>query len=477
MPAQANPSPKTSAHQNSDVQTIHFHGHKKIYPRWITGYFNNWRIFFVLVTQLFFYAVPWLEINGRQALLFDLVQSKFYIFGLVFLPQDFVYLMALLLVSAFGLFVWTAIGGRLWCGYSCPQTVYTQIFLWIEKWTEGDRAARIKLDQAPLSWHKVGVKTLKHSIWLALSLWTGFTFVAYFTPLAELRSNLAQWSIGPWDTFWILFYALATYGNAGWLREQVCLHMCPYSRFQSTMFDKDTLIISYDRQRGEPRGQRAIGSDYQAKGLGECISCTMCVQVCPVGIDIRDGLQYECIGCTACIDACDQVMDKVGYPPGLIRYTTANALEHPEQPSSWWKKLLRPQVSLFGVVLILVIGASSYSLYLHQPLKAEIARERNTLVRELPSGELENVYRIRLQSTAEQARSFTLSVNGLPGLAIEIDQNEPLSLASTASREFVVRVKTTPKNAKPGANQIRFEITAQDDPSVKISEVATFFAP
>lgn len=470
-----NSSTPNSASPSSDAQIIHFHSHKKIYPRWVTGYFNNWRIFFVIATQLFFYGMPWLEINGRQALLFDIANSKFYIFGLVFLPQDFIYLMALLLVSAFGLFVWTAIGGRLWCGYACPQTVYTEIFLWIEKWTEGDRSARIKLDQAPLSARKVGIKTLKHSLWIALSLFTGLTFVAYFTPMAELQNDLATLSMGPWDTFWILFYGLATYGNAGWLREQVCQHMCPYSRFQSTMFDKDTLIISYDSNRGEPRSPRAISSDYQLQGLGECVSCTMCVQVCPVGIDIRDGLQYECIGCTACIDACDQVMDKVGYPRGLIRYTTANELENPNHKATLWSRLRRPQVALFSVTLLLVIGATIYSLQTHQPVKANIVRERNTLVRELANGELENVYRVQLQNTAEQRRSFTLQVSGLAGLSTEIDQDMKLILASTESRDFIVRVKTAAQNAKAGANPIQFTITANDDSGVQITEDATFF--
>ncbi|WP_348944132.1 cytochrome c oxidase accessory protein CcoG [Chitinibacter sp. FCG-7] len=468
-------STPNSASPSSDAQIIHFHSHKKIYPRWVTGYFNNWRIFFVVATQLFFYGVPWLEINGRQALLFDIANSKFYIFGLVFLPQDFIYLMALLLVSAFGLFVWTAIGGRLWCGYACPQTVYTEIFLWIEKWTEGDRSARIKLDQAPLSARKIRIKTLKHTIWIALSLFTGLTFVAYFTPMSELQSGLATLSIGPWDTFWILFYGLATYGNAGWLREQVCQHMCPYSRFQSTMFDKDTLIISYDSNRGEPRGARAIGSDYQLQGLGECISCTMCVQVCPVGIDIRDGLQYECIGCTACIDACDQVMDQVGYPRGLIRYTTANQLENPAHQARWWTHFRRPQLALFSVMLLMVMAVSAYSLQHHQPLKAEIVRERNTLLRELANGELENVYRVRLQNTAEHPREFMLAVTGLVGINTEIDRNEALQLAGTQSREFVVRVRTAASHAKAGANPIQFSIRARDDAAVQIHEAATFF--
>ncbi|WP_273431577.1 cytochrome c oxidase accessory protein CcoG [Chitinibacter tainanensis] len=458
----------------SSVQTIHFQPRNKIYPRWVHGRFNRWRIACVLLTQLFFYGVPWLQINERPAMLFDLAHSKFYVFGLVLLPQDFVYLMALLLVSAFGLFVWTAIGGRLWCGYACPQTVYTQLFLWLEHLSEGDRSARIKLDRAPWGLAKLARKGLKHSLWLALSLWTGITFVAYFTPLSELLPGLASFSLGPWDSFWIGLYALATYGNAGWLREQVCQHMCPYSRFQSAMFDDNTLIISYDAARGEPRGPRAIGQDPKLLGLGECVSCTLCVQVCPAGIDIREGLQYECIACTACIDACDQVMDQVGYPRGLIRYTTANELAQQPQRLSGWQQLRRPHVALFSVALLLVLGLSAYTLSTRQPLKANLVRERNTLARELADGSTENLYRLQLQNTAEQNRRYQLRVTGLPGLHAEIDQAQTLELAGTESREFVVRVKTaTPPG--PGAHPVQFQLTAVDDPAVHISESATFF--
>ncbi|HSC79789.1 MAG TPA: cytochrome c oxidase accessory protein CcoG, partial [Chitinolyticbacter sp.] len=272
--------------------------HKKLYPRWINGFWNKWRIFFVFATQLFFYGVPWVTINERQALLFNMAERKFYIFGLIFLPQDFIYLTALLILCAFGLFAWTTIGGRLWCGYACPQTVYTQMFLWTEKWIEGDRMQRIKLDNGPNDARKIRLKAIKHTVWIVFSLWTGFTFVGYFTPIKELWQSLISFGLGPWETFWVLFYGFATYGNAGWLREQVCKYMCPYARFQSVMFDADTLIVSYDAERGEPRGPRKRGSDYKADGKGDCIDCKMCVQVCPVGIDIREGLQYECIGCT-----------------------------------------------------------------------------------------------------------------------------------------------------------------------------------
>lgn len=299
---------------------------KKIYPRSVSGWFANWRWAMVWLTQAVFYGLPWLPWNGRQAVLFDLVARRFYIFDLVLYPQDFIYLTGLLVLSAFGLFFVTAVAGRLWCGYACPQTVYTEIFLWVERRIEGERGARMKLDAGPWNWNKAWRKAAKHGVWLAIGLWTGFTFVGYFTPIQTLWAESFTLAFGPWEWFWVNFYGLATYGNAGFLREQVCKYMCPYARFQSAMFDRDTLIISYDAERGDPRGTRGRNTDLAAAKLGHCIDCNLCVQVCPVGIDIRDGLQYECIACTACIDACNGVMDKMKYPRGLIRYATSNGL-------------------------------------------------------------------------------------------------------------------------------------------------------
>ncbi|MCX7276088.1 MAG: cytochrome c oxidase accessory protein CcoG, partial [Burkholderiales bacterium] len=273
---------------------------KKIYPRSVQGLFARWRWAMVLLTQLVFYGLPWLQWGQRQAVLFDLEARRFYIFSLVLYPQDFIYLTGLLVVSALSLFLFTAVAGRLWCGFACPQTVYSEIFMWIERHIEGDRAARMRLDGAPMSAHKLARKSAKHAAWLVLSLWTGFTFVSYFTPTYALLQESMSGSFGSWEVFWGLFYSFATYGNAGFMREQVCKYMCPYARFQSAMFDKDTLIVSYDTTRGEPRGSRSRKADPAALGLGSCVDCTLCVQVCPTGIDIREGLQYECIGCAAC---------------------------------------------------------------------------------------------------------------------------------------------------------------------------------
>ncbi len=455
-------------------EVLLYAAHKKIYPRWINGFWNKWRIFFVVATQLFFYCMPWLQINERQALLFDLVQRKFYIFGFVFLPQDFIYLTALLLLSAFGLFAWTTIGGRLWCGYACPQTVYTEIFLWIEKWVEGDRAARIKLDNAPLSARKIRLKSAKHSLWIVFSLWTGFTFVGYFTPIRDLWAELLILGITTTELFWILFYGFATYGNAGWLREQVCKYMCPYARFQSAMFDADTLIISYDQERGESRGTRKKGSDYKAAGLGDCIDCSICVQVCPVGIDIRNGLQYECIGCAACIDACDEVMDKMNYPRGLIRYTTENALEHKYPEKDIHKQLMRPRVIMYALLLAVILGVTIYSLIVRQPIKVNIERDRVALVREVEDGWLENTYRVQIQNASEKAHTYVITAEGLPEMKVIAEGKGRYKLEPTATTDVSLRLQVAPQQARAGSHEIQIIVKSLDDPSIVVSEKATF---
>ena len=312
--------------KHQDIEQALYERRQKIYPRQVHGLFARLRLSGVVALMGIYYFTPWLMWDERQAILFDLPGRKFYIFGLIFWPQDLIYLSALLILAALSLFFFTALAGRLWCGYACPQTVWTEVFLWIERKIEGDRMRQIKLDKAPWNGSKLAIKGAKHGAWIALSLWTGYTFVGYFTPIRDLGVSLLTLGLGPWETFWVLFYGFATYGNAGWLREQVCIYMCPYARFQSAMFDKDTLIISYDTARGEPRGSRKRSVDPRQAGLGDCIDCTMCVQVCPTGIDIRNGLQYQCIGCAACVDACDDVMGRLGYEPGLVRYTASRRI-------------------------------------------------------------------------------------------------------------------------------------------------------
>jgi cytochrome c oxidase accessory protein FixG len=326
---------------------------RKIHPRSVAGRFAAWRWALVAITQVVFYGLPWLTWNGRQAVLFDLAARKFYVFGLVLWPQDVIYLAVLLVIAAISLFLFTAVAGRVWCGYACPQTVYTSIFMWIERRIEGDRTARLRLDAAPPSPSKAAKRVAKHAAWIAIALWTGFTFVGYFTAIRGLADRV-PFALGGWETFWVLFYGFATYGNAGWMREQVCKYMCPYARFQSVMFDKDTLIVAYDSARGEPRGSRGRKVDPSVAGLGHCVDCEICVQVCPTGIDIRDGLQYECIGCAACIDGCDQVMDKMGYARGLIRYASERSLAAGSTAPARAVRIVRPRTLVYASILVAV---------------------------------------------------------------------------------------------------------------------------
>jgi len=458
---------------DAGVETALYEVRKKIYPRAVTGWFASWRVALVLLTQAVFYGTPWLMWNERQAVLFDLGARKFYIFGWVFWPQDFIFLTTLLIISALTLFLFTAVAGRLFCGYACPQTVYTEIFMWIERRIEGDRMARMRLDRDGASLRKFGLKSLKHGIWITLALWTGFTFVGYFTPITVLASGVVAWSLGPWETFWILFYGFATYGNAGWMREQVCKYMCPYARFQSVMFDPDTLVITYDAARGEARGARSRSADHRAAGLGDCVDCGICVQVCPTGIDIRRGLQYECIGCAACIDGCDKVMDKMGYPHGLIRYSTENALKgiYPEGRLS--RYVLRPRVLIYGALLLAVVAVLAGALMLRSPLKVDIIRDRGTLVRETRDGLLENVYRMQLINTLEEPRRFNVSVSGLAGAVIVADQ--PVAVAGASGQSVVLTVRVDPAGISTGFHAIDFHITDADNPAVQADARSRFY--
>ena len=476
IPIRAAPAPR------DDADATLYEIRRKIYPRAVHGWFARWRWGLVFITQLVYYGTPWLTWNGRQAVLFDLGARKFYIFGVVFWPQDFIYLTVLLLVCAYSLFLFTAVAGRLWCGYACPQTVYTEIFLWIERKIEGDRAQRMKLDSASLGWRKAGLKAAKHAAWIALSLWTGFTLVGYFAPIRDLAGLAATLRTGPWESFWILFYGFATYGNAGWMREQVCKYMCPYARFQGAMFDKDTLVITYDEGRGEPRGGRSKSADPAALGLGACVDCNICVQVCPTGIDIRDGQQYECIGCAACVDACDQVMDKVGYPRGLIRYATGNSISGHFGWSTMLRRVFRTRVLIYTAVLWGVIGAAGASLYMRVPVKVDIIRDRTALAREIDGGLVENVYRLHVMNTDELPRRFTISATGLRDLQVEGPQ-QPLDIGPADSRVIAVRVRAAPAGLDKGPHRIEFHVTATDglgnaQPDVfSIHEQSNFFVP
>ncbi len=443
---------------------------EKIYPREVHGVFAALRLLAMAALLGFYYGMPWINWDDRQAILFDLPARKFYIFGLTFWPQDFFYLSMLLIIAAFSLFLFTALAGRLWCGYACPQTVWTEIYMWIERKIEGGSRKQKKRDQGPRDASFFRIKLAKHSAWLLFSLWTGLTFVGYFTPIRELWGSGLTWNLGPWETFWIFFYGFATYGNAGFMREQVCIYMCPYARFQSVMFDHDTLIISYDEQRGDPRGSRKRGTPSSSVGLGDCIDCGLCVQVCPVGIDIRDGLQYQCIGCAACIDVCDDIMDKMGYPRGLVKYTTENALQG--KPT----KTIRPRLLVYVSVLTFVSAALVYALWTRIPLEVDILRDRNVLYTETDEGLVQNVYNLKIINMDDQLHRYSLSVSGLEGLRV-IGQTEDIEIVSGAVADLPLRVEIDPFALKSTSSEIMFHIESTVTPEIAIEERARFLGP
>jgi cytochrome c oxidase accessory protein FixG len=441
---------------------------RKIYPRSVSGVFAKWRIVLVLFTQILFYGLPWVQWNDRQALLFDLISRKFYIFGLVLWPQDIIYLTLLLILSALALFLFTAVAGRLFCGYACPQTVYTELFMWIERKIEGDRFARIRLDGEEWPWglRKWRIKLTKHFLWVLVALWTGFTFVGYFTPIKVFAAEIIGYTLGPWQAFWWLFYSFATWGNAGFMREQVCKYMCPYARFQSVMVDKDTFLVTYDKTRGEPRGSRSKAANHKELRLGDCVDCSICVQVCPTGIDIRDGLQYMCIGCGACIDACDQVMDKVGYDKGLIRYTSERAmLEHMDNKKAR-HYIFRPRVMVYIGIMSVLLIAFITSVFLRNPLRVDVMRDRGALAREIEGTMIENVYRLQIMNSSESAMKVQMSVTGLPSMHILNSQGKEIGeLVVNPSSNLLmpVKVRVLMEDVTPGTHPINFDIQAKED--------------
>jgi cytochrome c oxidase accessory protein FixG len=429
---------------------------EKIFTRFVGGFFQRLRFFTGWPLLTGYFLLPWINWNGRPLLLFDLPARQFHVLTTTFYPQDLWMLGWLLMIAAFGLFTVTTLVGRLWCGYTCPQTVWTSIFMWAEQLAEGPRHKRIRLDQAPWSLEKLRKRSLKHLMWLTWAGLTGLTFVGYFVPIRELTVELSTWSAGGWATFWVCFFTTTTYINAGWLREQVCIYMCPYARFQSAMFDKDTLIVSYDPKRGEPRGARkrnvaraaavdtARVSDGTATQLGDCIDCQLCVQVCPVGIDIRDGLQYQCIGCAHCIDACDQVMNKMNYPRGLVSYTTEHALT--EGRTHW----LRPRSIGYALVLLVIIIAFSTAIASRIPFELDVLRERGELYQLDASGDVNNQYRLRILNKSQDQQRFELSFRSdlpltletVPEMRIEPGELLDLPLTLKTVRESVTVLST-----------------------------------
>jgi len=457
---------KKQPNTTGDTQTL-YAKHNVIHPRSTTGFFTNLRRLAVISLLGLYYAVPWLMWDGRQAILFDLPARKFYIFGVVFWPQDAIYLTFLLSIAAFALFFFTTLAGRLWCGFACPQTVWTEIFIWMERWVEGDRPQQLKLEKMPMNAYKLRIKLTKHLLWIVFSLWTGYTFVGYFTPIHVLTTELLAFNASGWETFWVFFYSFATYGNAGWLREQICIYMCPYARFQGAMFDRDTFVVAYDEKRGEPRGAKKRNETQQ---LGDCVDCSLCVQVCPTGIDIRDGQQYQCITCTACIDACDEVMVKLNRPKGLVGYTTENILEGKTT------HVLRPRILIYGALLLFFMTAIVYSISQRIPLALEIIRDRNTLFRETNEGLVENVYIVKLLNMDQQDHTYQITAEGIEGLTLELAQQN-LTVPMGKVVDIPLSLRADP--AKLAKRSVNVSITAQaiDNPTLKVSRDSRFVGP
>ncbi|KPA91298.1 cytochrome c oxidase accessory protein FixG [Pseudomonas asplenii] len=439
-----------------------------IHTRSFTGLFRSLRISGAGFLFLLFFGTVWLNWGGRQAVLWDLANSKFHIFGATFWPQDFILLSALLIICAFGLFAITVFAGRVWCGYTCPQSSWTWLFMWCEKVTEGERNQRIKLQAAPWGPNKLARRAAKHTLWLAISLITGLTFVGYFTPIRPLVQELLSLQLGGVSLFWVLFFTGATYINAGWLREAVCMHMCPYARFQSVMFDKDTLTISYDAARGENRGPRKREVAPASVGLGDCIDCRMCVQVCPTGIDIRDGLQMECIGCAACIDACDSIMDKMGYARGLVSYTSEHRLQGGRT------HLLRPRLVGYSAVLLIMIGALAVALVQRPMVSLDVSKDRG-LFRENSLGQIENIYSLKVINKTQQRQQYRLEL--IDGDGFQLQGRTELSLAAGEIADFPVSVAMTTERAKSSSQELVFRLVDIDEPGVYSVANSRFVAP
>jgi len=442
---------------------------EKIYTRRLKGFYRSLRNWTWIPLLVGYFLLPWLNVDGRQAVWFDLPARKFHIFNLTFWPQDFMLLAWLLIIAAFALFTVTVLVGRVWCGFTCPQTVWTILFMGAEHLWEGDRNQRIKLDKAPWSVAKVVRKGGTQLSWVLIALLTGITFVGYFNPMRELVPGIFTWTAHPAALFWIGFFAFMTYMNAGFLREQVCMYMCPYARFQAVMFDRDTLVVSYDTKRGEPRGARKKGADHATEGLGDCVDCSLCVQVCPTGIDIRDGLQYECISCGLCIDACDAVMDKMGYPKKLISFTTENAVEHGKT------RVMRPRLVGYALVLLVMATLFTWTLASRVPVEVSVIRDRNMLYRETNAGLVENIYTLRISNMDNREHRYRIVVSGDYDFIIRGDTEVTVAAGELYSEPLSLMLD--PGFLKDGTSSVSFTVTAVDNPALKARQESRFIGP
>ncbi|MFN2426458.1 MAG: cytochrome c oxidase accessory protein CcoG [Candidatus Binatia bacterium] len=453
---------------SSSVKTVSLYAAREtIYQKEVQGPWQNRRAVLLFVLAGFYIWLPWVTWEGRQAVWFDVPGRKFYLLGLTFWPQDFIYLSGLLILGALSLFFFTNLAGRLWCGYACPQTVWTKFFMWIEWLTEGDRNQRIRLDRGPWTRTRIARKTAKHASWLAFSAVVGITFVGYFVPIRELLPRIATGSVTGGETVFLLIASLLLYADAGFMREQICKYACPYARFQGAMFDRATLTIFYDKARGEPRGHRSRRADLAAENLGHCVDCKLCVHVCPTGIDIRNGTQYECIGCAACIDACDSVMEEVGYPKGLVRYSSESALAGKPKP------LLRARVIGYGVVLASVATVLGIGLARRVPLDVDVIRDRARLYREVSHDQIENVYTLKLMNKSQDAATYRVST----AAGFTLFAPAEITVAPGELKDVPVQVRATRGWLSATSTPLEFVVESVGDSGVKVTEVGRFLAP
>lgn len=458
---------------------------KKIQPQAVRGTFRTIKWALLAVTLGIYYLVPFLRWHRgagepSQAVLLDLDRGRFYFFSIELWPQDVTYVMGLLILAAFALFLMNAIAGRVWCGYLCPQTVWTDLFLAVERLIEGDRRERLKLDAAPWSVEKVALRSMKHAIWLLIAWWTGGAWVLYFADAPTLVGELATFRAPPVAYVAILILTATTYTLAGHMREQVCTYMCPWPRIQGALTDEHSLNILYRGDRGEPRVSAKKTAALRAAGqpAGDCVDCFACVTACPAGIDIRDGLQMDCIQCGLCVDACDTVMGRLGRPAGLIGYDTEANSRSRAAGKGPVSRVLRPRTALYGLLVAAVGGGMLYGLATRSFTGLSVLHDRNPLFVTLSDGAVRNGYTVRLINKRTEERRFALSVEGLAEARVEVVGGTPgaLPVPPDATQEFRVLV-FAPAGARPDPSvPLTFRI---HDPATGETALAqdTFKAP
>lgn len=438
---------------------------RKVYPRLVNGRFRRVRFIISAFLQVILFFGPWLMYDGQQAIQIDLAARRFHFFWLTFWPQDTYFLLVILIFLAVFLFASTAVGGRMWCGYACPQTLLTESFIYVEAFFEGDRMRRMRRDRGRWTPDKIARKMGKWTIWGLMSLWLGITVAGYFQDSYQLLFELMDGAVSSGTATLIVVVAAAAYFDFGWFREQFCHYACPYARFQGAMFDPDSLIISYDRKRGEPRGK---AKDAKA---GDCVDCQICVQVCPSGIDIRNGLQLECIACTACIDACDGVMDRLKRPRGLVGYTSLNQLEGEAH------SVVRPRVVIYAIILFALGILFSYMMANRPLLVFDVIRKSGiTAVYTVTAdGHVSNMYHLNIINKDRQPHTLQISLEDFPDAQLVAPQN-PLPMERESARDFDIFVIHPPRGL-PVVKQFRIKVQDLVDPRYTEVQEISFIGP